>query len=96
MGQYKYELLKKYFLCSNKFVITLYFDEINKILNAELPSCLSGIGYNSKLLWNNSIGNYATRSWLEAGYIYESYDKENRSVTFRKNEVEAKRYLGNC
>lgn len=94
MGNYKYDPLKNYFQRSNEGVITLYFDEINKILKAELPSCLSGTGYNKKLFWNNNMGSYATRSWLEAGYIYESCDKENSNVTFKRDELEAKRYLG--
>lgn len=94
MGKYKYGPLKNYLLNSNKEVVVLDFDEINTIIDSELPPCLSGIGYNRKLLWNNSLGSYATRSWLEAGYVYESCSKENRNVIFIKNNIESKRYLG--
>ncbi|MDD4431890.1 MAG: hypothetical protein QM215_04935 [Bacillota bacterium] len=94
MGQYKYEPLKNYLAKSKEMTVVLYFDEISRILNSELPACLSGKGYNKKLKWNNSIGNYATRSWLEAGYVFDSFDKDNRIVTFKRNEPEAKRHLG--
>ena len=93
MANYKYEPLKDYLQKSHKPVIELGFDEINKILDSILPPCLSGKGYHKKLLWNNSIGNYATRSWLETGYVFKSYNIENRSVVFVKNEMEAKKYL---
>lgn len=93
MKKFKYEQLKHYLQTSSKEVIVLDFDEINTIIDSELPPCLSGIGYNKKLLWNNSVGNYATRSWLEAGYVFESCSKENKNVTFIKNDLEANRYL---
>ena len=74
--------------------IVLYFDEINRILGSDLPPCLSGNGYKKKLLWINNVINYATRSCLEAGYVFERYDGYNKNVTFKKNEGEAKEYLG--
>lgn len=94
MGQYKYEPLKQYLINSKEMTVVLYFDKISRILDSELPDCLSGKGRKEKLMWNNSIGNYATRSWLEAGYVFESCDQEKGSVTFKRNVPEAKRILG--
>ncbi len=94
MGHYKYEPLKIYLMKSKKETVVLSFDEINRILGSELPPCLSGKGYNKKLFWNNNIMNYATRSWLEADYVFENCDKEKGSVTFKRSVPEAKRYMG--
>lgn len=94
MRNYKYEPLCKYLSNLEEESLTLSFSEISQILNADLPPCLSGLGYKKRLLWSNNPKNYATRSWLEAGYIYRGHDKERGNVTFEKNMVEADRYLG--
>ena len=90
---YKYEPLNCYLLNSTADMVTLRFDEINKIIGSDLPPCLSGKDYTKRLLWNNNVRNYATRSWLEAGYVFVEYSKANSCVTFRRALIEAKRHL---
>lgn len=83
MKKYKYEPLNRYLLKNGQKIINLNLDEIASILGKELPSCL-GDKNNDKLMWNNNPVLYATRSWLEAGYKCNGYDRERDVVCFQK------------
>lgn len=64
LGDYKYELLMKYFkkLDSNKVLLT--YDDIEKIIGFKLPK--SAYQYNA--YWGASKTHTITRSWIENGW----------------------------
>ncbi|MTK13320.1 MAG: hypothetical protein F8N39_14915 [Clostridiaceae bacterium] len=61
LGDYKYELLMKYFesLHGNKVILT--YDELEKIIGFKLPK--SAYQYNA--YWRESKTHTITRSWIE-------------------------------
>ena len=63
MKEFKYEPLKKYFLISNKDKIKLTYEEIEEIINNELPS----YSYKYSTFWSNG-GQYHDYAWLDAGW----------------------------
>ena len=83
MRSNKYEPLGKHLIHNGQQNITLKFNEINKILGSMLPPWL-GDKDRKKLLWNNNPTLYATRSWLEAGYLCTGYNREQEVVSFQK------------
>ncbi len=84
INKYKYEPLMMYFKKCKEPIVFLTFDEIEEILGDDLPDCLRK---NEKLLWNNKLFYYATRSWVDAGYLVESYNLIPGSVTFVRSEL---------
>jgi hypothetical protein len=74
----KYDALTRYLLNQKEEQLTLTFDEIEKILNFELPSAPRT--YNA--WWSNS-GHQHARTWLDANYSTFSV-KPGRQVSFKK------------
>jgi len=63
MKEFKYEPLKEYFLITNKDRIKLTYEEIEEIINNELPS----YSYKYSTFWSNG-GQYHDYAWLDAGW----------------------------
>ncbi len=63
MKEYKYEPLKQFFLITDKNKIKLTYEEIEEIINNELPS----YAYKYSTFWSNG-GQYHDYAWLDAGW----------------------------
>jgi hypothetical protein len=76
----KYAPLESYLrsLPKNKKQITLDFEQIEKILNAKLPSS----AYEDQRWWEHETeGNHkSTRAWSNAGWKIESLDVNEKRV----------------
>lgn len=64
MGDYKYELLMKYFenLKCDKVILT--YDDIENIIGFKLPKS----AYQYSAYWGASKTHTITRSWIETGW----------------------------
>ncbi|MDW7669892.1 MAG: hypothetical protein SCJ93_13795 [Bacillota bacterium] len=63
MKEFKYEPLREYFESANKDKIELTYEEIEEIINNQLPS----YAYKYSTFWSNG-GQYHDYAWLDAGW----------------------------
>lgn len=83
MGKSKYDKFTKYLYQSGEKVLTLNYDEIEKILGYMPKSALI---YNG--IWHDKHGSPFSQSWVKAGYTIIN-DFKNKKATFtKKQEVE--------
>lgn len=78
----KYLLLKKFLIQSNQSIIKLSFDDIEAILNFELPPS----AYTRNEWWSNSYSHSQAFSWLDAGYETDCVSDtfEDKYIVFTK------------
>ncbi len=80
----KYDPLYKYLLRCDSRIVTLTFDEIEKILGGNLPNS----AYQYAWWWANEDVDITRHthciSWQNAGYKQVSLDLRNKRVTFEK------------
>ena len=77
----KYAPLATHLRNSGQETVSLTFEDIERIIGAELPSSAS----NYRAWWsNNPTNNVMTHSWLAAGYKTANVDMAGRTLEFRK------------
>ena len=77
----KYAPLAAYLRSSGQDSVTMSFDDIERIIGAELPhSALTHRAWWS----NNPTNSVMTRAWLEAGYKTEKVDMAGKTLVFVK------------
>jgi hypothetical protein len=64
MGDYKYDLLMKYFETLKGDKVILTYDDIEKIIGFKLPNS----AYQYSAYWSVSKTHTITRSWIETGW----------------------------
>lgn len=80
-GGSKYQPLLDYLRRSDQLVVTLTLAEIETILGSTLPES----AYRSRGWWGNrSKGALQASAWMDAGYLVDTIDLDQRQITFRK------------
>ncbi|CAN7590251.1 DUF7662 domain-containing protein [Bosea sp. LjRoot237] len=77
----KYGALARYLSNLPQQEVRLSFDEIEKVLEAKLPTSAR----SHRAWWsNNSDNSVMTKAWLDAGWRSEQVDMANESLVFRR------------
>ena len=77
----KYEPLKHHLRDSGRPHVPMSFEDIEKVIGAELPPKAS----KQRTWWsNNPTNNVMTMAWLAAGYESVHVDMTNRKLVFRR------------
>ncbi|MEJ0028260.1 MAG: hypothetical protein WDN01_19720 [Rhizomicrobium sp.] len=76
-----YEPLQNYLSRQTEDVVALTFEDIERIIGAELPA--SAIRRNE--WWsNNATGHSQAKAWLDAGFVTANLDRKGKTVVFRR------------
>ena len=77
----KYAPLAAYLRESGQDTVPMTFDDIARVIGAELPQS----AFDHRGWWsNNPTNNVMTQAWLEAGYTTAEVDMAARTLVFRK------------
>jgi hypothetical protein len=78
----KYAPLRDFLIGQDQPVVSMSFEQIEKLIGKPLPSSKA-----SRAFWsNNPDNNVMTREWLAAGFVAESVDIHGGKLLFRKRE----------
>jgi hypothetical protein len=76
----KYDALTHYLHAQTRDEVPMTFEQIARLIGAELPA-----SHRYRAWWsNNSFNNVMTKAWLEAGFRSEQVDMEAGKVVFRR------------
>ncbi len=77
----KYQPLGNYLRQQNKELVAMRFEEIERVIGAQLPET----SQRYPAWWsNNPSNNVMTKVWLDAGYRSEQVDISGRRLVFRR------------
>jgi hypothetical protein len=77
----KYQPLGDYLRQQNKELVPMRFEEIERVIGAQLPET----SQRYPAWWsNNPSNNVMTKVWLDAGYRSEQVDISGRRLVFRR------------
>ena len=78
----KYDPLETYLRDSGRAEVPMTFDEIGRVIGADLPPS----AFKHRPWWSNNPSNSViTDAWLRAGYRTANVDMPGRKLVFRKS-----------